>query len=108
MGAGLRLLCILIHRGWRDRNEGVVLIFRRWSRSRCPLRTYPGEESGTAHRRLTRPLGNGAWRTVGDMDANEEARCSACCGRLPCRRALRPAAFVPSALNLTVIGTRFK
>jgi hypothetical protein len=49
-----------------------------------------------------------ARRTVGDMDSNEKTRCSACCGRLPCRRALRPAAFVPSALNLTVIGARFK
>jgi XapX domain-containing protein len=36
----------------------------------------------------------------GDMDANKEARCSACCGRLPCRRALRPAASIRNALEV--------
>jgi len=63
----------------------VVSIFRCWSRSGCSLRTHPGEESGTADRRFTGPLGNGAGGTVRDMDPDEKARRFACRIRLPCR-----------------------
>src|ERR1700720_2969052 len=69
----------------RDRNEGTVFIFHRWYRSRCSLRTHPGKESGTADRRFTRPLGDGAWRAVRDVDSDEEARRFACRIHMPCR-----------------------
>ncbi len=92
LGFGLRLLCILIRAWRRDGDEGIVPIVCSWSRSGCSLRAHPGQESSAAYRSVTRPVRNGAWRTVGDMDSNQEARRSACCGRLPCRRALRSAA----------------
>src|SRR5207302_10584341 len=50
--------------GWRDGDEGVVYFFRSWSRCRCSLRAHQGKKSGAAHRRITRPLGDGAWGTV--------------------------------------------
>src|SRR5258708_4016384 len=94
----------------RDGNEGVVLIFYSGSRCGCSLRAPPGEESCAAYRSVTRPVRDGAWRTVGDMDSNKEARCSTCCGRLPSRRALRPAASVRNALaeSAPVVAQRIK
>jgi hypothetical protein len=85
MGAGFRLICILIHGSLGDRIEGIVYIFCRLSRSGRPLRTYPREKPGTAHRLLTRPLANGAWRTVRDLSSNEKARRLASRIRVPCR-----------------------
>ena len=60
--------------GWRDRNEGVVFIFRRWPRGGCPLRTYPGKKSGAPHCRAARPSGNGARRTARRLDSYEECQ----------------------------------
>src|SRR5277367_958374 len=99
MGTGLRLLCILICAGLEEtKNEGAGFIFYRWSRSGCALRTYPGEESCTAHRRFTRSLGDGAWRTVRGLDSYEKARRFSRRIRLPCRRAVRPTASARDSL----------
>src|SRR6267142_4082870 len=89
-----------------DRNEDTVFVFHRWSRSWCPLRTHPGKESGTADRRITRPLGDGAWRAVRDLDSDEEARPFACRIRMPCRGTLRPSAL-QSTLTQDALRLKF-
>src|SRR6202008_3161874 len=80
-------------------DESLTLILCSWSGCRDFVRSDPGEESGAAHRRLARPLGNGDRRTVWDLGPDEKAGRFARRIGLPCRRALRPAPSVGSALT---------
>src|SRR5450432_3541046 len=47
--------------GWRDRNEGVVLIFCSWPWGGCSLRDHPSQESSAADCSVARPVRDGAW-----------------------------------------------
>jgi hypothetical protein len=98
-GLGCDCFAFYFARGRGDGDEGVDLIVCRWSRGGRPLRAHPSQEPGAAHRSVTRPLRNGGWRTAGDMDANQEAQCSARCLCLPGRRVLRSGGIRPKGFS---------
>src|SRR6266436_6339895 len=74
----------------KECDESLAPILCSWSGCRDSVRSDPREESGAAHRRLARPLGNGDRRTVWDLGPDEKAGRFACRIGVPCRAYRSP------------------